>query len=878
MKYVIIDSNAIIHRAFHALPPFTAQDGSPTGAVYGFTSILLRILKELKPDYIAAAFDTAAPTFRHAAYEKYKAQRERAPDELYEQFPKTKEVLRAFAIPVLEKEGFEADDIIGTLAKTIPKKDAKAEVIIVTGDMDALQLVNECVSVFTMRKGVTDTVLYDKKAVFDRFGFGPETLIDYKALRGDPSDNIPGVRGIGEKTATDLLKKYKTLEKIYELLEKGKLKEPPGIIEKLTASKNDAFLSKNLATIETGLDIKFSPAKTVQPDAKAMNDIAEVFERFGFKSFLARMAPEKSKQEKETNSTLPFSEHIQKNTAQTITERSTLLKFFKNKSVALFFDEDEHVLFVSDGEVTVRSTMELLSGAPNDEISPIQTCEKIIFDAKPFIKQLLAKTGTVLEKKFFDITIAGFLLSTVPKDITPERLLAAHMNEFVSGGPEMWLHHFFRLRKILEKKLKDENAWYIFSEMELPLIPILSQMENRGIKVEKEPLKKMGSILKKRLEVITKEIHTDAGEKFNINSTQKLAYILFDKLEIGKDIHKFKKTPGGKISTDEEQLEDVKLLHPVIPKVLEYRELMKLKSAYADSLPKLIQDDGRIHTLYNQTRTATGRLSSEEPNLQHIPIKTSLGKEIRRAFVADAGFTFVSFDYSQLELRIAAELAGDQKMLEAFSRDLDIHALTASEVNNVPIEKVTPEMRRAAKILNFGILYGMGMRAFARGSGFSEAQAKKFYEEYFRGFSGIRRYIDETIKSAKKNGFVQTRFGRRRYFPGITGGGFRQERETERMAINMPIQGTAADVVKLAMVEVSKTLKRSYSDSENAVRLLLQIHDELLFEIAESEEIIEKAIKDIRRAMESVWNGRVYLSVDVKSGKNWADLKLYAQK
>ena len=869
MKYIIIDANAIIHRAFHALPPFTAPDGSPTGAVYGFTSILIKILKDLKPDYVLAAFDTAAPTFRHIAYEKYKAQREKAPDELYAQFPKTKEVLGAFNIPILEKDGFEADDIIGTLAKKIPLEDKKAGIIIVTGDMDTFQLVNKNVSVFTMRKGITDTVLYDELAVKERFGFGPKTMIDYKALRGDPSDNIPGVRGIGEKTATELLKKYGTLENIYGLLKKKKLKESASLLEKLKTSENEAILSKNLATINTELDIEISVKTMKHPQTAVTPEIKTVLEKFGFRSLLARLTGEKSAVKKEEQKqALPFSAPIPATKTKTA-DNKEILKLFNNAEIALIFDETSGLVLVSDGKNVFKTSAKDIAQVEKDAL---ENCRKIIFDAKPFIKELQKQHGILLENNFFDLKIAGFLLYTDTREITTERLISVHLHEIITSQPEELIKKFFQMREVLEKKLKEENAWLVFSEIELPLISVLAQMENKGIKVDAIHLKKTASFFKKKLDRLTGEIYKEAGEEFNINSPQQLSEILFTKLGISADNKKIKRTGGGKLSTNQEQLLELQNSHPIIKKIIEYREITKLKSTYSDALPELIAKDGRIHTTFEQTGTVTGRLSSRDPNLQNIPIKTALGKEIRRAFIPDHGFILASFDYSQLELRIAAELAQDQKMIEAFSNGVDIHKLTAAEINNVPLEKVTPEMRRAAKTLNFGILYGMGIRAFAKGSGFSEGEAKKFFDEYFRDFSGIKSYLEKTIESAKEKGYVETYYGRRRYLAGLLSGGFRVEKEAERMAVNFPIQGTATgDIVKLAMIKVSQLLKSKYN--ENNIKMLLQIHDELLFEVTDKKDIIESAVKDIKTAMESVWKGKVLLMAGVKLGKNWADLK-----
>ncbi|MBI2637654.1 MAG: DNA polymerase I, partial [Candidatus Sungbacteria bacterium] len=699
-------------------------------------------------------------------------------------------VLEAFNIPILEKEGFEADDIIGTLAKKISARDKKSEVIIVTGDMDALQLVSKNVSVFTMRKGVSDTVLYDEKAVFERYGFPPSAVIDYKALRGDPSDNIPGVKGIGEKTATELLKKYKNLTTIYSLLEKNKLNESASLCEKLKISKEDAFLSQELATIHTTMDIELSNTNLVRPKSSLTPEIKKVFDALGFASLAKRLGggdepktAQKRVAEKHLAEPLPLLGAIPVSlnnaSAPPAKDFSPLLS---SSTLSIFFVLVTH-------EAIVFDVPETLFVMPNSELThALESKEKILFNAKPFIMFLRTK-GVLLTENFFDLKIAAFLLNTGVRGLAVPRLITEYLGKITAPVTEEWVQTFPELKKILEAKLKEERLWNIFGHFEMPLVPVLAGMESLGIKIDEAHLKKTAKIFEEKADRLTQAIYKDAGQEFNINSPQQLADVLFEKLKVGELGKKIRKTEGGKLSTDQEQLTDMKDSHPIIPNILEYREVSKLKTTYTDSLPRLIARDGRIHTTYDQTGAATGRLSSRDPNLQNIPVKTALGKEIRRAFIAENGYVLVSFDYSQLELRLAAEIAGDKKMAEAFEKNLDIHSLTAAEVNHVSLARVTPEMRRAAKALNFGILYGMGVRAFAKSSGMNEGESKKFFEEYFNNFSGIKLYMERTIAFAKKHGYVETYFGRRRNLSGILGGGFRGEREAERMAINMPIQG-----------------------------------------------------------------------------------------
>lgn len=737
-KLVLIDANALIHRSFHALPPLTTKKGELVNAVYGFASVLLRVLKELKPDYIVATFDLPKPTFRHLEYKEYKATRPKTADELISQFPRAKEVLKAFDIPIFEKEGFEADDIIGTITKKTGKD---IEDIVVTGDLDTLQLVDENTKVFTLKKGITDTVIYDEKAVAERYGLKPEQLVDFKGLKGDPSDNIPGVPGVGEKTAIELLKKFGNIENLYDKLEKNK-DIHASLKKKLLDNKAQAIFSKKLATIRYDVPIKFN-LKDCETETYDKQEVIKLFQELDFKSLINRL-PQKQ-----------------------------------------------------------------------------QPASQNLFDG--YKKE--------------------------PKDKQSENRLKD-------------------IEKAYKEKILSKNVY----KLEKELVPVLEEMETAGIKLDIDFLKELSKKLNFRLEELWRKIYKLAGVKFNINSPQQLSEILFAKLKISID--GLKKTPGGVISTAASELFKLKGCHEIIDLILEHRELMKLKTTYVDTLPNLVDDKQRVHTIYHQLGTATGRLSSSNPNLQNIPARGEWGEQIRKAFIAEDGYKLLSADYSQIELRVAACLAKDKKMLEAFKKDYDIHKLTAAEVNNVSLDKVTDNMRFEAKALNFGVLYGMSVNGFSEAAGISRDRAKKFIDEYMRDFVGIAKYVEKTKKEAKKKGYVETALGRRRYLPQINSSDFLMRHAAERMAINMPIQGTAADIMKAAMIRISKSLPPE-------ARLLLQVHDELVLEVKEDK--IKEVAEIVKNAMEDVLNQPIFrevksifkipLKADIKAGDNWGEMK-----
>lgn len=854
---VLLDAHALIHRAFHALPNLTNARGEPMGATYGFATILLRILAELKPDYLAAAFDMAGPTFRHVAYERYKAQRPKADDSLVSQFSSVRRLCEAFGIPVLEKAGYEADDVIGTIAETAAKKDKNLKVIIVTGDLDTLQLVNSQVSVYTMRKGVTDTVIYDEKAVKERYGLAPTQLADYKGLRGDPSDNIPGVAGIGEKTASELLRRYGSIEKLHASLKKAKLAD--SIRQKLEGQKEEALFSKTLATINKTVPISLSLADAVWRGAKNNEKAGKLLREFGFTSLLRRLgylAEETAKvaSEEAAGGAPPATRTV---------DLPRAADFSGEPSLGFFLDDDAFYLLTPHR--LYRVPQDLLGLSPLKNTLEAKR-ERVFFDQKQVLKKF---DSFIRHPADFDILVAVYLLRAGERSYTIER---AAREAAIPAFGETAYEKAFIIAEALEKRLKEKALWKVFREIEMPLVPILAEIESRGMRIDAKYLKKLSGKTRGELSALEKEIHKLAGKEFNINSPRQVSEILFDTLKL--DARNVRKTAGGAISTDAGELAKLRHLHPIVDKILEYREVAKLLGTYIDALPELISEDGCLHTTLHQTLTSTGRLSSSNPNLQNIPARTEFGRQIRKAFVAREGYLLASFDYSQIELRVAAAMSGDEKMRQAFLDGADIHTMTAMEVNNVKTAaEVTPEMRYAAKALNFGILYGMGPRAFSESAGIPYADARRFMQEYFNDFPRIKEFMQKTLEFARKNGYVETMLGRRRYIPEINAPNWRLRAEAERMAMNMPIQGTATgDIVKLAMIAVDKFFKLEAGSRQlGANHILMQVHDELLCEIKAPE--VSKVSKEIKGLMEGVYDIGVPLVVDVKVGDNWGEMK-----
>ncbi len=893
---ILIDGNAIIHRSFHALPLLTTKQGELVNAVYGFASTLLSVIEKFKPKYIAVSFDLKGPTFRHKKFEDYKATRTKAPDELYSQIDRVKEVVRAFNIPIYEKDGFEADDVIGTIAKKIKRKEA--EVVIVTGDLDTLQLVDENIKVWTVSRGINKAILYDKEKVKERYGLEPAQLKDYKGIRGDTSDNIPGVKGIGDKGATNLLQKYKSLENVYRNISeiKGATKD------KLERDKSQAFMSKELGTIRLDVPLEFDLEKCLTHNFNR-NEIVKLFQELNFFSLIKRLpgaSADANKINNETENPPASSEFALDEKYEIIKNSDTdnfITKLKRQKEFAIVVDEGSAENGLAFSWKTGRAHFLKFSMENMEKIRSILEDEKILkigFDLKKLYKKFKKNYNLKLNSgKFFDkgkpvvgwdVKLASYLLDSGEK-IELERIIMTELGEeTIETGRQMSLgivdmeedmmkicrkaDYVWKLKNILFKKLAEINQGQknslksVFENIEMPLIKVLAEMEDNGIQINKIILEGISKKISKRIKNLEKIIYKLADEKFNINSPKQLTIILFEKLKISTE--GIKKTKTG-FSTAASELNKLRAKHKIISKIEEYRELFKLKTTYIDPLPKLADDNFRIHTTFNQTVTATGRLSSENPNLQNIPIRTDLGKMIRTAFEPNENCVFVGADYSQIELRVVAHLSEDKKLIEAFIAGEDVHTKTAAEINKVTLSKVTKKMRQKVKALNFGVIYGMGSFGFAQSAGIEQKEAKKFIDDYMREFQNVAEYIKKTKEFAKENGFVETETGRRRYLPEINSPNFMVKASAERMAINMPVQGLAADIMKLAMIAVYS----EYDNNEN-VKMILQVHDEIILEVRE--DLAKEVGVKIKEIMENVYKLRVPLIADVKIGHNWGEL------
>lgn len=785
---VLLDAHAIIHRAYHALPEFLSAKGEPTGALYGLSSMLMKIITDLKPDYIVACYDLPQKTFRHEAYSAYKAGRAKTDVALITQLKNSRQIFEGFNIPVYDAPGFEADDILGTIVEKY-KKDKNLKIIIASGDMDTMQLVDDKkVQVYTLKKGINDTILYDEKAVIERFHFKPELLPDYKGLRGDPSDNIIGIKGIGEKTAENLIVNFGTIEEIYKKLKQDDKKNyqtftkagiSPRMIELLKNNEEEALFSKTLATIRTDAPIDFVlPSKTFWENINPKK-IEEVFATFEFRSLFAR-----------------------------------LKAFLGNDSPVKNF----------------------LKTAPSEERTGPASAGSYTF----FKNSLRENRENIDPQKLQEASIALWLVNSDTSNPQLEDiLLFANTDSF-----DVASEHIFKILK--EKKLDK-----VYEEIEKPIIPVVKEMEDHGILIDKKYFEKLSSEYHKELDSLTKKIYKMAGMEFNINSPKQLGEVLFGKL--GMKTNK-KKNASGSFSTKVSVLEELEEDNEIIKEIMAYRELQKLLSTYVDVIPKMSGSDNRLHSKFLQNSTTTGRFSSQDPNLQNLPIKTELGKRIRNGFIAPKGYKLSAFDYSQIELRVAAMLSGDKKMTQIFREGKDIHSGVASFVFDVPIEKIDHEMRRKAKVINFGIIYGMGVSALRKNLGGTREEAQKFYDNYFNQFSGLRDYLEEVKKFAMKNTFTETLFGRRRYFPNINSRIPFLKNMAERTATNASMQGTAADIIKLAIRYAFEDLQKA--GLLDKVHLVLQIHDELVYEIEES--VLPEADKIIKEAMDGVME-RSYL-------------------
>ncbi|HXV26960.1 MAG TPA: DNA polymerase I [Candidatus Paceibacterota bacterium] len=869
-KFVLIDANALVHRAFHALPPLNSPKGLPTNAVYGFTTVLLKMLGQLKPDYVAAAFDMAGPTFRHAKYVEYKATRTKAPDELYAQIPLVKRMLNALHIPVLEHKGVEADDIIGTVAERFKARDG-LKVVIVTGDLDTLQLVDkDRVVVVTLRKGMSDTVLYDEQSVKDRFGIRPSQVVDYKGLKGDPSDNIPGVPGVGEKTATSLIATFGSIEGIYTALhadtgskKAGKASSVSAKMKaKLLEHEEKARFSKELATIVRDVPVGLEPEEADWQRNLDVPAVKALCQEFGFYSLVKRIeqalagaAPQAPQLELDAKPEEP---------AADVRIAASVDALPEGTQAAVHVQAEDGDTFTVFAAVTEEETWRLDGAGRGDVARVLERYGTVLtHDAKQLLK--LSGRTDISTDAWFDTMIAAWLINPELRDYGLDRIAYETLNHYLSehpaGRPAVILRLAREQRATLEQ-LKLDRLMY---GMEMPLVAVLARMEDRGILVDRALITSLAGEAKKELTSLEKKIHKLAGGEFNIGSPKQLAEVLFERLAIRG---KVRRTSTGALSTAAGELEKLADEHPVIALILQWRELSKLVSTYIEPFPLLIREDGRIHTTYNQTGTATGRLSSQDPNLQNIPTRTTLGQRFRGAFTAPEGYRLLSLDYSQIELRIAAHLSADKTMQEVFARGEDIHTRTASEVFRVPADAVTKDMRRQAKVLNFGIIYGMGVMGFARAAGVPRESARRFIDDYFARFPGVADYMNKTKRAAAKEGHVRTLLGRHRPLPDIASTMPQVAAQAERIAINHPVQGTDADIVKQAMLDLEHDLVKSYGDK---ARMLLQVHDELVLEVHES--AVAEVAARAKRIMEKVFPLAVPLVVDAKSGRNWSEME-----
>ncbi len=867
--FMILDGNNLVYRAFFALPLLKNSRGQYTNAVYGFTTMLLRLLKEEDPAYLAVAFDLAAPTFRHQVYADYKAKRERAPDELREQIPLVKDILRAMEVEILEVEGFEADDVIGTCCEKSAHQGVES--LIVSGDADVFQLISPHTRVVQVKKGVTQTQLLDREGLKDRMGLFPEQVVDYKALKGDTSDNIPGVPGIGDKTALKLLKQFPSLE---EILDNAHAVAGERVRRNLETYREQAILSKELATICRQVPLEFSLERLKRKETHS-SKVRELFEELEFTSLLDRLTfeEEAAPLREEDSPRVKVREAGKAELKEKVRAGKPLYLIFlprqgkgrEARGMALFQESEGFYLDFGEGIFDgAGELLSLLKPVLEDGDTP-----KITTLGKDALHGL-ADRDIHLKGLSFDVSIAAYLLDPTRKDFSLPALsrdflkVSLTREEDEDLPPGVALHLLQELHRELEGSLAALGLEDLFYKLELPLIQVLASMEDRGVKIDDAILAAMGRGIKEKEDALRQEIYALAGETFNINSPVQLREILFEKLKLPV----LKKTKTGP-STDASVLEELAGRQEVVAKILQLRYQFKLRTTYVEGLLNLRDEKtGKIHTTYNQTVTATGRLSSTEPNLQNIPIRQEEGRLIRRAFIPSReGWVLLAADYSQIELRLLAHLSGDEGLTRAFREGEDIHRKTAAEVWHVPLPEVTPAMRSGAKAINFGIIYGMSDYGLSQALNISREEAGDFIRRYFERYPRVKDYMNESIRKAREEGFVTTLLKRRRYLPDINHKNFNLRSFSERMAINTPIQGTAADIIKKAMVKMAGALDREGL----AARMLLQVHDELVFEVPEGE--LKESALLVREIMEQVIALSVPLTVDLKHGPNWLDMQ-----
>lgn len=879
-KLLLIDGNSIINRAFYGImgsKMLMTEDGTYTNAVYGFLSILFKELDDIKPEYLVVAFDLKSPTHRHKMYDKYKANRHGMPEELAMQMPILKETLKAMNVCIIEKEGYEADDILGTLAKWGQKEEL--EVTVLTGDRDSFQLIDKNIKVRIPRTkmGKTETEDYTVEKIEEEYGLEPLDLIEVKGLMGDTSDNIPGVPGVGEKTALNLIKQYKSIDEVYNHIDeqKGKLKE------KLSENKDLAYLSRTLGTIDINAPIE-KDLGAFQVEEWNKPEVLEIFKKLKFNRFIDRFALQEnigatSFSDSQINTEIEHEKIVGETKLAELKQ-----EIQENKAMYYYLTEEKFIIYSP-------KTNKCFS------IENIQDF-KDIFEDKNILKCsykqkeefiILWNKGIEAKNLMFDIAIAGYILNSNINKYTIEYLANEYINfdiaEYLSNTEEtgieqitlfdnveepkedktyIYVYAIYKLYNVLTQKMKEAGSIDLFNKIEMPLTEVLASMQYEGIYIDKQELLDFGKELQEKIDILIQEIYELTGEEFNINSTKQLGEILFEKLKLTAK----KKTKTG-YSTDVDVLEKIKYEHPVIEKILEYRQLQKLNSTYVEGLIPYIDETGRIHSKFHQTVTTTGRISSTDPNLQNIPTRMELGRKLRKVFKPEQGYIFVDADYSQIELRVLAHISEDKNMIEAFCNNEDIHAQAASKVFNIPLEEVTKEERTKAKAVNFGIVYGISEFGLGEQLGVSRKKAKEYIEQYLDKYSGIKEFMINIVEETKEKGYVETLYHRRRYVPELKSNNYMVRQFGGRVAMNTPIQGTAADIMKIAMINVYNKLKENNLKS----KLIVQVHDEILVETLESEK--EQVKQIVKEEMENVIKLKVPLLAEVEEGYNWYEAK-----
>lgn len=879
-KLLLIDGNSIINRAFYGImgsKMLMTEDGTYTNAVYGFLSILFKELEDIKPEYLVVAFDLKAPTHRHKMYDKYKANRHGMPEELAMQMPILKETLKAMNVCIIEKEGYEADDILGTLAKWGQKEEL--EVTVLTGDRDSFQLIDKNIKVRIPRTkvGKTETEDYTVEKIEEEYGLEPLDLIEVKGLMGDTSDNIPGVPGVGEKTALNLIKQYKNIDEVYNHIDeqKGKLKE------KLSENKDLAYLSRTLGTIDINAPIE-KDLNVFQIEEWNKPEVLEIFKRLKFNRFIDRFAL----QDNVGGTSLGDSQINTEIKHEKITDKTKLAELKQeiqeNKAMYYYLTEEKFIIYSPKTNkcFSVENVQDFKDIFEDKNILKCSYKQK-----EEFI--ILWDKGIKAKNLMFDISIAGYILNSNINKYTIEYLANEYINfdivEYLSNTEEtgveqitlfdnaeepkedktyIYAYAIYKLYNVLTQKMEEAGSIDLFNKIEMPLTEVLASMQYEGIYIDKQELLDFGKELQEKIDILTQEIYELTGEKFNINSTKQLGEILFEKLKLTVK----KKTKTG-YSTDVDVLEKIKYEHPVIEKILEYRQLQKLNSTYVEGLIPYIDETGRIHSKFHQTVTTTGRISSTDPNLQNIPTRMELGRKLRKVFKPEQGYIFVDADYSQIELRVLAHISEDKNMIEAFCNNEDIHAQAASKVFNIPLEEVTKEERTKAKAVNFGIVYGISEFGLGEQLGVPRKKAKEYIEQYLDKYNGIKEFMTNIVEETKEKGYVETLYHRRRYVPELKSNNYIVRQFGGRVAMNTPIQGTAADIMKIAMINVYNKLKENNLKS----KLIVQVHDEILVETLESEK--EQIKQIVKEEMENVIKLKVPLLAEVEEGYNWYEAK-----